>query len=162
MNRRQLGLSCAGLALASAALSGCAGLNVATVSQSVVTDLGYLKNGLSVILGAAQALGFSPATAAVITNQTQTAISLISSIAAGMAQNAARPIVTQIQNDLNSLFPAMQTAGVALPPLVTQILQAVIVLAPAIYQAVGLVTAVGATPAAPENLNAARQILAGV
>jgi len=165
MYRRKLGLSCAGLALAAAGLAGCKTLssfNVATVSQAVVTDLAYLKNGLSVIVGVVQALGLPVDKAVAFTDKAQTAIALISSIATGMLQSSALPIVEQIRSLLNSLLPALQTAGVALPPFINQVIQAMIVLAPAVYQAVGILTAASATPAQAENLQAARQVLSGV
>ena len=75
--------------------------------------------------------------------------------------SAGQTIVTQIQADLTALLAALKEAGVAFSPFVTQVINAIVVLAPAVYTAVGILTTAAAT-SAPEALNIARQTLGSV
>ena len=161
MNRRQFGISASSLAVGAAMLAGCHGLTSATIPNEVVADLGLIKNGLSVVLGAASAMGLNASTAATITNYASTAIALISTVAVGMAQSAGQTIVTQVQADLTALVSAIKGAGITLPPMVLQVVDAIVTLAPAIYAAVGILVTAPSTPA-PEALGIARQTLGAV
>jgi len=165
MNRRKLGLGCGGLALAAVGLSGCKsfkGLTSATIPNQVVADLALIKNGLSVVVGAAQGMGLNATVSANILTHANSAIGLISTVAAGMAQSVGQPIVQQIFTDVNAIVAAITGAGIVIPAVLSQVLAAMNTLMPVIVAAVGILTAGTAAMAPPEAVGAARQVLSGV
>lgn len=164
MNCRGFGLSVSGMALGMAALAGCStfkGLTSPTVPNMVIADLALVKNGLSVIIGMVQGFGFPAPLAATIMDKASTAIALISTVAAGMAKSAGMTIVNQIVADVTALVTAIQGAGLPLPPLVIQVLNAIQTLEPVIEAAVGIITSSVGAPS-PLAVSLARQTLGTV
>ena len=130
------------------ALAGCATLsgNPNQIAAQVLNDANLIASGLANALPGLQASKVVPAP---VMAQAQALVGKIQASAASMSatisKNSAQPIVTQIEQDVNS-FAAL-LAGLPLPPPYAQVVQAAVVLLPVIEIGVGLAVPAGASHA---------------
>ena len=134
--------------LAPVALAGCATLsgNPNEIAAQVLNDANLIASGLANALPGLQASNVVPAG---VMAQAQALVGKIQASAASMSatisKNSAQPIVTQIEQDVNS-FAAL-LAGLPLPPPFAQVVEAAVVLLPVIEIGVGLAVPAGASHA---------------
>lgn len=146
------------------ALGGCTTLknffnNItpAEVGQVVLSDLGLIKNGATGLLAALTSLNIlSASTSATVSADLTSIVAFVNTVATGMAQSAAQPIVAQIEATLMSVVTALQ--GINLPTTVEQILAAMQILMPVIETAVGILIKTSAPKV--QDVDWARSILA--
>ena len=130
------------------ALAGCATLTGKPnqIAAQVLSDVNLVASGLANALPGLQASNVVPAA---VMAKAQALVGKIQASAASMSatisKNAAQPIVTQIEQDVNA-FAAL-LAGLPLPPPYAQIVQAAVVLLPVIEIGVGLAVPAGASHA---------------
>jgi len=141
-------------------IAGCANLkNVtpAVVGQAVVNNLSLIKAGVAALLAVLGTVNvIPPATLVTVTAKLQTISTFINTVAVGMSQAAAQPIIQQIVATFGAVVTALQ--GLTLPTTVQNILKAIQILMPVIETAVGILIA-GAQPKAAD-VDWAKEVLA--
>lgn len=158
MNRRHL-LTAASAIVPAALLAGCAtGKTASQVTAQVLTDINLEASGLA---NALPLLTAAKGISAAIVSKAQAIIARIQVAAASMTATVtsaqAQATVTQIETDVNAVVALL--AGMPLPPAISGVLQAAVVLLPLIEAGVGLAVPVGATPSAMSAAQA-RMVLA--
>ena len=158
MNRRNL-LTAAAVIAPAALLAGCAtGQTASQVTAQVLTDINLEASGLANALPLLTAAKGIPAA---IVAKAQAIIARIQVAAASMSAQVtsaqAQATVTQIETDVNAVVGLL--AGMPLPPAISGVLQAAVVLLPLIEAGVGLAVPVGAAPSAMSAAQA-RMVLA--
>lgn len=126
-------------------LAGCAtGQTPSQVTAQVLTDINLEASGLANALPLMTTLPAATKTqAAALIAKVQAAAATMS---AAVSKAAAQATVTQIETDVNALVGLL--AGMPLPPQVSGVLQAAVVLLPIIEAGVGMAVPVGAAPGA--------------
>lgn len=140
-------------------LSACStGQSASQVTAQVLTDINLEASGLANALPMLAAQhSIPPATV----GQAEALVAKVQAAAATMSATVtsaqAQATGTQIETDVNGLVSLL--AGMPLPPAISGVLQAAVVLLPIIEAGVGMVVPVGASPSAMSAAQA-RMVLA--
>lgn len=140
------------------ALAGCAGMTGTQLTQRIVTDINLVAGGLAKTLPTITGMPaqYQPQVNKIVKDITLVQ-GLTKTISTSLTATAAKPVVTQIVQDVNAVISV--GAALPLPPPISTILLAASVLLPVIEAGVGL-PVMAAAPKTKMTRAQARAILA--
>lgn len=160
MNRRKFLLRSSALVGAGASLSACASVSQWVDSNlgQVVADANLVNSGVKYILSQFSGLvGLDQGTVTTITGIADDINAVVQALAGTYTESNAKPLVERLATLLTS-FATVAGTFVGLPPIVGTVLEAALVLIPAIEKVLGI-AGVQAPKAAGMNPDQARVVL---